>query len=73
MKRKIFSFIIDVALIAGVFAIVEILSQKVFHSESLWLDIGLYIAAYIVVFGIKRVIVTLWKRKTEKNNTEVLK
>lgn len=70
MKRKVINVIIDLAMLVGVFAIVDILAMKVFHSENVWLDIGLYTAAYIVVFGIKRGIIVLWKRKTQKKNAD---
>lgn len=63
MRRKVINIIIDIVLITGVFALVDLLSLKVFHSESIWLDIGLYIVLYILVFGAKRGIITLWKRK----------
>ncbi len=63
MKRKILSIIIDIVLITLVMALVNTLALKVFRSESIWLDIGLYIVLYIAVFGVKRGIVTLWKRK----------
>lgn len=63
MRRKVINIIIDIVLITGVFALVDVLSLKVFHSESIWLDIGLYIVLYILVFGAKRGIITLWKRK----------
>lgn len=77
MKRKIINIIIDIALITCVFALVDVLAAKVFRIDSIWLDIGLYVALYIVVFGAKRGIVTIFKRKkgdfpTEKseNNEE---
>lgn len=63
MRRKVINIIIDIVLITGVFALVDLLSLKVFHSESIWLDIGLYIVLYILVLGTKRGIITLWKRK----------
>lgn len=63
MKRKILSIITDIVLIVLVLAFVDTLALKVLRSESIWLYIGLYIAAYVVVFGAKRGIITLWKRK----------
>ncbi len=61
--KKIFRIIIDLVLITGVFASVDMLSLNVFHRESIWLDIGLYIVLYIAVFGTKRGIIFLWNRK----------
>ena len=63
MKRKIFSILIDIVLITLVLALADTLALKVFRSESIWLYIGSYIAAYGVVFGAKRGIITLWKRR----------
>lgn len=72
MKRKIIGIIIDIVLITCVFAAVDILAQKVFKSDNIWLDIGLYIVLYAIVFGTKYGIVTLWKRKksNEDKNTK---
>lgn len=61
MKRKILSIITDIALITLVLALVDALALKVLRSESIWLYIVLYIAAYAVVFGAKRGILALWK------------
>lgn len=61
--KKIISIVIDIVLITLVLAFANILALNVFRSESVWLYIGLYIAAYVVVFGVKRGIVTLWSRK----------
>ena len=69
MNKKIITAIVDVVLIVCVFAIVEILSRNVFRIESVWLDVGLYVAAYVVVFGIKRGIVLLWNKKTKNTNS----
>lgn len=63
MNKKVFNIIIDIVLITCIFALVDILSLKVFRTENILLDIGLYIVLYILVFGAKRGIVTLWKRK----------
>ena len=76
MKRKILSIIIDIALITLILAFVDTLALKVLRNESIWLYIGLYIAAYVVVFGAKRGIITLWKRKkinASADNDEELK
>ena len=63
MKRKILSIITDIVLITLVLALADTLALKVLRSESIWLYIGLYIAAYAAVFGAKRGIITLWKRR----------
>ena len=63
MKRKILSILVDIVLITLVLALVDALALKVLHSENIWLYIGLYMAAYVVVFGVKRGIVAFWKRK----------
>ena len=63
MKRKILSILTDIVLIILVLALTDTLALRVLHSESIWLYIGLYIAAYVVVFGAKRGILILLKRK----------
>lgn len=62
MKTKIIHIIIDIVLIAVVFAVTDALLIKVFHSENLWLELGIYIVSYGVVFGTKRGIIYLWKK-----------
>lgn len=54
MKRKILSALADIVLITLVLALVDALAFKVIRSESIWLYIVLYIAAYVAVFGVKR-------------------
>ena len=63
MKKKILDIIVDILLIAVVFAVTDIVLLDVFHSESLWLELGIYIVLYGIVFGAKSGIVYLWKRK----------
>ena len=62
MKKKIINFIVDVILIGIAFSLTDIVLLNVFHSENLWLELGLYIVFYAVVFGAKRGIVFLWKK-----------
>lgn len=62
MKKKIINFIVDVILIGAAFSLTDIFLLKVFHSESLWLELGLYILFYAVFFGAKRGIVFLWEK-----------
>lgn len=66
MKRKFINTIIDILLIATVFAITDIMMQKVFHSENLWLELGIYIVFYGIVFGGKNGITVLWKKFADK-------
>ena len=63
MKKKIINVVIDILLIAVVFSFTEIVLLDVFHSESMWLELGIYIVMYGMVFGAKRGIVYLWKKK----------
>lgn len=62
MKKKIIHIIVDVLLIAVVFAVTDVILLKVFHSENLWLELGIYIVCYGIVFGTKRGILYLWKK-----------
>ncbi len=59
--------IIDVILIGVVLSVTDFVLLKVFHSESIWLELGIYIVLYAVVFGIKKGIVILWNRFVSKN------
>lgn len=74
MKKKIISFIIDILLIGTVFSVTDIVLREVFHSENLWLELGIYIVFYAMVFGAKSGIGLLWKRfvskKKEGNENE---
>ncbi len=60
--KKIINAVIDIILIAVVFAVTDIMLIKVFHSENLWLELGVYIVLYGIVFGAKKGIVYLWNR-----------
>lgn len=60
--RKVIHIAIDVLLIALVFALTDILLLQVFHSESLWLELGIYIVLYGIVFGAKWGVTLLWNR-----------
>lgn len=67
MKRKISNIIIDILLITVVFAVTDGVMIHVLHSENLWLELGIYIVLYGIIFGTKSGIVYLWKgRKQEK-------
>lgn len=63
MKKKIINAVVDIILIAIVFAITDIAMIKVFQSESLWLKLGVYIVLYGFFFGAKSGIVYLWKKR----------
>ena len=67
MKRKIYNTIVDILLITVVFAVTDGVMIHMFHSENLWLELGIYIVLYGIVFGTKSGIVYLWKKtKQEK-------
>ncbi|MBE6618323.1 MAG: hypothetical protein E7626_00900 [Ruminococcaceae bacterium] len=70
MKKKIIGIIVDILLIAAVFAVTDILMLKVFHSENVWLELGTYIVFYAIAFGGKKGICVLWDRfkSTKKEN-----
>lgn len=63
MKKKIINTIVDILLIAVVFAVTDTVMMKVFCSENLWLELGVYVVLYGLVFGAKSGIIHLWKRK----------
>ena len=66
--KKIVGIVIDIILIAIVFAITDHLMLNVINSDGLWLEVGIYIVFYGIVFGAKSGIMYLWKRskKTEE-------
>jgi uncharacterized integral membrane protein len=66
MKKKIIDIIVDILLMMIIFSVTDIVSLKVFHSESIWLELGIYIVLYAVVFGSKKGIVILWNRVAQK-------
>lgn len=71
MKNKIIDIIVDILSMTIIFLVTDIVSLKVFHSESIWLELGIYIVLYAVVFGSKKGIVILWNRvapKKKENN-----
>ncbi len=68
MRKKILNIVIDILLIALVFGVTDIMMIKVFNSENLWLELGIYIVFYGIVFGGKSGIVYLWKRFVNKSS-----
>lgn len=68
MKKKMIGIIVDILLITAAFSATDIVLLRVFHSESLWLELGIYIVFYAIVFGAKKGIVILWNRFISKEN-----
>ena len=67
MKKKIGNLVVDLLLITLVFAVTDVMMLQVFRSENLWLELGIYILLYGIVFSTKSGIVYLWKKaKQEK-------
>lgn len=54
---------LDIILITAVIYFTDLLRLKVLHSESFWLEIGLYILFYSAVFGAKRGISAALKKR----------
>lgn len=63
MKKKIGNIIVDIALITGVFMATDAVMIHLFHSESGWLELGVYVIFYGIVFGAKAGILHLWKKR----------
>lgn len=63
MKKKIINTAIDIFLFAVAFSATDAVMRSVFRSENLWLELGVYIVFYGVVFGAKSGIVYLWKER----------
>ena len=66
MKKKILDIIVDIILIGIVFGVTDAVLLKVFRSESLWLELGIYIVFYAIAFGTKRGIIILWNKLVNK-------
>ena len=66
MKKKLIGIIIDILLIMVVFSATDYVSLKVFHSNNFWLEAGIYIVFYVIVFGSKKGIEVLWNRLASK-------
>ena len=66
LKIKIINIIFDILLITLVFAITDYFMLNVFKSENIWLELGIYIVFYGVMFGTKNGVMYLWKRYKNK-------
>ena len=74
MKKKIIGILVDIILFCIVFGVTDAVLLKVFHSESFWLELGIYLVLYTIAFGTKRGIIILWNKfiskKKEGNENE---
>ena len=68
--RKIIDIAIDIILITVVFSATDHLMLKVIKSESIWIELGIYLLFYAVAFGAKSCIKYLWKRSKDKKIVE---
>lgn len=71
MKKKVKDIVVDIILIAIVFAITDYLMLTVFESDNLWLEVGIYIVFYGIFFGSKSGIVYLIKKHKEIQNNNI--
>ncbi|MBQ6902562.1 MAG: hypothetical protein IJN71_06100 [Oscillospiraceae bacterium] len=74
MKKKIIGNLVDIILFGIVFRVTDAVLLKVFHSESFWLELGIFLVLYTIAFGTKRGIIILWNKfvfkKKEGNENE---
>ena len=68
--KKIIGIAVDILLIAVVFAITDHLVLNVIKTESIWIELGIYVVFYGVVFGAKSGIMYLWKRSKKNKEAE---
>ena len=68
--RKIIGIAIDIILITIVFSATDHLMLKVIKSDSIWLELGIYLLFYAVVFGAKSRIKYIWKRSKNMKDVE---
>lgn len=66
MKKKIINAVIDFLLIFTVLVVTDIVMEKVFRSENFWLEIGVYIVLYGILYGSKHGLTVLWRRYVSK-------
>ena len=74
MKKKIIGNLVDIILFGIVFRVTDAVLLKVFHSESFWLELGIFLVLCTIAFGTKRGIIILWNKfvskKKEGNENE---
>ena len=74
MKKKNIGNLVDIILFGIVFRVTDAVLLKVFHSESFWLELGIFLVLYTIAFGTKRGIIILWNKfvfkKKEGNENE---
>ena len=68
MKKKILNIVIDILLFYIIFGVTDIIMIKVFSSKNFWLELGIYIIFYGIVFGGKSEILYLCKRIIKKSS-----
>lgn len=67
MKKRIINTVVDILLIAVIFAVTDAIMSKVFRSDKMWLELIVYVVLYGIAFGSKWVISKLCIfRKTEE-------
>ena len=67
MNDKLKYVLSNLIPITLVFYITNVITIDIFKSESLWLNLGIYILVYIVVFGIKKGLFIIWNNYVNKN------
>ena len=74
MKKKIIGNLVDIILFGIVLRVTDAVLLKVFHSESFWLELGIFLVLCTIAFGTKRGIIILWNKfvskKKEGNENE---
>ena len=53
MAKKIINFVIDILIVAVVFVLTDLLMVKVLNSESVVIELLIYLVLCAVLFGIK--------------------
>ena len=74
MKKKNIGNLVDIILFGIVFRVTDAVLLKVFHSESFWLELGIFLVLCTIAFGTKRGLIILWNKfvskKKEGNENE---
>ena len=67
MNDKLKYVLSNLIPITFVFYITNVITIDILKSENLWLNLGIYVLIYIIVFGIKKGLFIIWNNYVNKN------
>lgn len=69
MKKRIINTVVDILLIAVIFAVTDAIMSNVFRSDKMLLELMVYVVLYGIVFGSKWAISKLWILRKKEEDT----